>query len=126
VEYGRGQAIICHRLRPVVRPAWRHSCRIAGLTQVKARPCTTGQPAHVPMEPKMAPAPPPLEIDGAMVAQAIGLDVAAFRQLMADGKISVLCERGTGEDAGTWRASFYHGGRRARFVVDADGKVLDD
>mgnify|MGYP003576627167 CR=1 FL=1 len=97
----------------------------AELTQVKARTCTMGQPVHDPTVPNMAPAPPRLEIDGAMVARAIGLDVAAFRQLMADGKISVLCERGTGEDAGTWRASFYHGGRRARFVADADGKVLD-
>ena len=66
---------------------------------------------------------PPLEIDGAMVARAIGLDVEAFRQLMADGKIAVLCERGTGEDAGTWRASFYYGAQRARFVVDASGHL---
>jgi hypothetical protein len=67
---------------------------------------------------------PELEIDGALVARAMGLDVAAFRQLMDDGKIAVLCERGTGEDAGTWRASFYYGGRRARFVVDAQGNPL--
>lgn len=67
---------------------------------------------------------PELEIDGALVARAMGLDVAAFRQLMDDGKIAVLCERGTGEDAGTWRASFYYGGRRARFVVDAQGTPL--
>lgn len=67
---------------------------------------------------------PELEIDGALVAHEMGLDVAAFRQLMDDGKIAVLCERGTGEDAGTWRASFYYGGRRARFVVDAQGKPL--
>ena len=66
-----------------------------------------------------------IEIDGATVAHALGLETAVFRQLMDEGKVSVLCERGTGEDAGTWRASFYHGGRRARFVVDADGKVLD-
>ena len=67
---------------------------------------------------------PSLEIDGAMVATELGLEVEAFRQLMADGKISVLCERGTGEDANTWRASFYHGQRRARFVVDASGKPV--
>lgn len=66
----------------------------------------------------------PLEIDGATVARAIGLDVAAFRQLMADGKIAVLCERGTGEDAGSWRASFYYAGQRARFIVDPQGNLL--
>ena len=68
---------------------------------------------------------PHLEIDGAIVAAAIGLDVDEFRRLMADGKVSVLCERGTGEDAGLYRASFYYQGRRARFVVDAGGRIVD-
>ena len=44
---------------------------------------------------------------------------------MDAGKITLLCERGTGEDEGTWRVSFYHDGRRARFVVDAQGRILD-
>ena len=35
---------------------------------------------------------PNLEIDGAMVARELGLETDQFRQLMADGKISVLCE----------------------------------
>ena len=67
---------------------------------------------------------PRLEIDGAMVARELGLETGQFRQLMADGKISVLCEKGTGEDSGTWRASFYHGKRRARFVVDSRGRPV--
>ena len=67
---------------------------------------------------------PPLEIDGARVAERIGLDVAAFRQLMDDGKIAVLCERGTGEDAGLYRATFYHGTKRARVVVDRQGRFV--
>jgi len=67
---------------------------------------------------------PSLEIDGTLVASELGLDVAEFRQLMDDGKIAVLCERGTGEDAGLYRASFYHGTRRARFVVDASGRPV--
>ncbi|MFC5570235.1 DUF6522 family protein [Lysobacter yangpyeongensis] len=70
-----------------------------------------------------APAPP-IEIDGARIARGLGLDVATFRQLMADRKITVLCERGTGEDSGFWRASFYHGERRVRVVVDGEGKVV--
>ncbi|WP_374012347.1 DUF6522 family protein [Pseudoxanthomonas koreensis] len=65
------------------------------------------------------------EIDGALVADRLGLEVDAFRQLMADGKVSVLCERGTGEDAGTWRATFYYGRQRARFLIDAGGEVQD-
>jgi hypothetical protein len=67
----------------------------------------------------------PVEIDGSLVALALDLEVAAFRQLMDNQKIDVLCERGTGEDAGTWRASFYYAGKRARFVIDAQGNLLD-
>ncbi len=67
----------------------------------------------------------PIEVDGAVVACELGLDVAVFRQLMDAEKITVLCERGTGEDEGTWRVSFYHDGRRARFVVDAQGRIVD-
>ena len=67
----------------------------------------------------------PIEVDGAAVARERDLDVARFRQLMDAGKITLLCERGTGEDEGTWRVSFYHDGRRARFVVDAQGRFLD-
>jgi hypothetical protein len=37
----------------------------------------------------------------------------------------VLCERGTGADDGLYRASFYIERRRARLVVDADGRVVE-
>lgn len=67
---------------------------------------------------------PSIDIDGALVARTLGLEVAEFRQLMKDGKISVLCERGTKENAGRYRASFYHGQQRARFIVDDTGRVL--
>lgn len=69
-------------------------------------------------------AQPSIEIDGAAVAQALGLEVAAFRQQFDNGKITVLCERGTGEDAGRYRASFYLGDRRARFLVEPDGRLV--
>ena len=64
---------------------------------------------------------PEIEIDGALVARALDLEVEAFRQLMDDRRISVLCERGVGEDEGLYRASFYYGDRRARLVVDENG-----
>lgn len=67
---------------------------------------------------------PPIDIDGALVARTLDLEVEHFRQLMADGRISVLCERGTGEDLGRYRASFYFGRKRARFLLDADGQLL--
>lgn len=68
---------------------------------------------------------PSIEIDGALVAKGLGLDVGEFRRLMEIRKISVLCERGTGEDAGLYRASFYHGGQRLRLVVDAEGRPVE-
>lgn len=67
---------------------------------------------------------PDIEVDGALVAQGLGLTVDAFRELMSVGKISVLCERGTGEDTGLYRASFYHQGQRLRLVVDAQGRLV--
>lgn len=62
-----------------------------------------------------------VEIDGALVARGLGLELADFQQLMEHRKITVLCERGVGEDAGLYRASFYHAGKRVRLVVDGDG-----
>ena len=78
-------------------------------------------PKHIPAQ---LLAPPSIEIEGAVVALALGLDVDVFRQLMADRKITMLCERGTGPDIGRYRASFYHADRRVRLVVDENGRVL--
>ncbi|WP_298580072.1 DUF6522 family protein [uncultured Luteimonas sp.] len=69
---------------------------------------------------------PEVEIDAALVASGLDLEVEQFRQLMEQRKISVLCERGTGEDAGLYRASFYHGERRVRLVVDASGTPVPE
>ena len=68
---------------------------------------------------------PEIEVDGALVARGLGLDVERFRELMSVRKISVLCERGTDEDSGLYRASFYYQGRRMRLVVDAQGQPVD-
>ena len=67
-----------------------------------------------------------IEIDGALVAGGLGLSLDDFRQLMEQRRITVLCERGTGEDAGPYRASFYHEGKRVRLVVDSDGNPIPD
>lgn len=64
-------------------------------------------------------------IDGAPVARALGLDKATFFRLLGQRKIDQLCERGVGEDAGRFRASFYHGRKRVRVVVDHAGRVLE-
>lgn len=67
---------------------------------------------------------PGIGIDGAQVARGFGLDVDTFRRLMEERAITLLCERGTGEDAGLYRASFYHGATRVRMVVDGAGAVV--
>ena len=68
--------------------------------------------------------PAEIGIDGARVAQGFGLDVDTFRRLMDARSITLLCERGTGEDAGLYRASFYHGTTRVRVIVDGEGAVV--
>jgi len=70
---------------------------------------------------------PTLEIvlDGAPIAHALGLDKDAFFRLLAQRKIDQLCERGIGADVGRWRASFYHGRKRVRAVVDREGRMLE-
>lgn len=70
--------------------------------------------------------PAGIEVDGARVAALLGLEADEFRRLMAANRIAVLCERGTDEDAGRWRATFYHGERRARLLLDAEGRVLEE
>jgi hypothetical protein len=69
---------------------------------------------------------PQIEIDGNLVARALDLELAEFRRLMEEHRISVLCERGVGEDEGLYRASFYFGDRRARLVVDGSGTPVQD
>lgn len=69
---------------------------------------------------------PSIEVDSALIAPGLGLQPAEFKRLLDTGKIRVLCERGTGEDAGSYRASYYLGDRRVRLLVDAAGNLLQD
>ena len=79
-----------------------------------------GKPIAIDVNPSRA-----VEIDAAPVAAGLGLEIAEFRRLMEQRRITVLCERGTGTDAGLYRASFYHGAKRVRLVVDGDGRPLE-
>ncbi|MEO6228184.1 MAG: DUF6522 family protein [Thermomonas sp.] len=66
-----------------------------------------------------------IEIDGTLVARALGLEPAAFKRLMDLQKITVMCERGTGDDIGLYRASYYYKGTRARLIIDTSGNLVD-
>ncbi|RYH06442.1 DUF6522 family protein [Tropicimonas sp. IMCC6043] len=51
-------------------------------------------------------------------------DPDEMRQMMQDGSMTCLVERGEGDDAGRFRVTLRDDIRRVRLVVDADGKVL--
>ena len=82
-------------------------------------------PAPVPDQRQAATAPNrEVVVDAATVAAGLGLETARFRELMEAGRIASLCERGTGEDAGRYRLTLYHAGKRVRLVTDFAGNVL--
>ena len=84
------------------------------------------RPIPIALEPVSPDPATEIEIDAALVAPGLGLDVAAFQRLMGHRKISQLCERGTGEDAGLYRVTFYYGDKRVRLVINGDGKPVGD
>lgn len=63
-------------------------------------------------------------VDAATVAAGLGLEVTRFRELMGTGAITTLCERGTDDDAGKYRLTFYYERRRVRLVTDSSGNTL--
>lgn len=78
-----------------------------------------GSPIPIDVNPS-----PDIALDPAPVAAALGLATAEFLRLLETRRISQLCERGTGEDAGLYRASFYHGRTRVRVVLDRTGRQV--
>jgi hypothetical protein len=70
-----------------------------------------------------APAPK-LELDAGPVGEGLGVDPREVAAMIDAGIISVLCERGTGEDQGLHRISFYYRRQRLRLLLDRGGRVL--
>lgn len=65
-----------------------------------------------------------ITVDARLIADGFDLDPSAVLTGMRDGTITSLCERGSGEDAGRFRLTFFYRSRRCRFVVDRHGRVL--
>lgn len=65
----------------------------------------------------------PIKVNAAPIAQGLDLPLERFRELMETRRITTLCERGTGEDSGTYRFTFY-GKARLRVLTDATGRIL--
>ena len=61
-----------------------------------------------------------LQIDAAVIGQALNVEPSLVQVRMREGKITVLCERGVDEDAGRYRMTFFHENQRFRLVVTVD------
>lgn len=66
-----------------------------------------------------------MEIDARLIGAGLGLEPAQVQALMQAEKISLLCERGTGEDQGCHRITFYYSGRRFRILIDKIGRIFE-
>lgn len=63
-------------------------------------------------------------VDAALVAEGLRLRADAVPSMVRDGSITCCFERGTGEDDGRFRLTFWHGNLRFRVVLNAAGQVL--
>lgn len=67
-----------------------------------------------------------MEIDARVIGAGLGLEPAQVQALMQAEKISLLCERGTGEDQGCHRITFYYADRRFRILIDTAGRIFEE
>ncbi|KFN43236.1 hypothetical protein N790_11030 [Arenimonas malthae CC-JY-1] len=65
-----------------------------------------------------------VDVDARLVAEGLGLPPQDVPAMVADRRIATLCERGTGEDAGLYRFTFWFGHKRFRLTTDAAGHPL--
>lgn len=63
-------------------------------------------------------------VDAELVGELLHIPPARVPALMREGRITSACERGTDEQAGEFRLTFFYLGRRARLSTDAAGRIL--
>jgi len=66
-----------------------------------------------------------VSVDATLIAKELGLEPARVLDALRNGQITALCEQGMGEDAGRFRLTFRHRGRRLRIVVDSEGRIIE-
>lgn len=93
----------------------------AGVSEALDAAGIESMPAPRP-EPVRAQAP--VELDAALIAKGLGLEPARVPAMIEQRRITTLCERGTGADAGLLRFTFYYAGQRLRLVTDAQGQPV--
>lgn len=65
-----------------------------------------------------------IAVDAAALARELRLSPDEVRNHMRAGTITCVCERGEDEDAGRYRLTFFHEGRRLRLIVEDTGRVV--
>src|SRR5262249_3708646 len=65
-----------------------------------------------------------IEVEASVIAEGLDLSLPQLRQQMREGRITSLSERGTGEDVGRHRLTFFSEHRRFRVVVDERGAII--
>ncbi len=64
------------------------------------------------------------EIEAAVIADGLKLSLPQLRDQMQAGRVTSLCERGTGAEEGRHRLTFFSEHRRFRVIVDDNGAIL--
>ena len=65
-----------------------------------------------------------VQVDAAIVAEGLGIDIPHLQAHMRTGKITSLTETGIGEDNGRYRLTFFSEHRRFRLVADQSGSII--
>ena len=61
-----------------------------------------------------------------MIGGGLGIGPSQVQAQLREGKISILCERGIGEDQGRYRVTFYRGKRRFRILIAESGNIIEE
>jgi hypothetical protein len=66
-----------------------------------------------------------ISVDATLIADAFRIPPQTVLDHIRAGRITTVNERGVGEDAGRFRLTFLLGSGRLRFLVDAEGNVIE-
>lgn len=64
-----------------------------------------------------------IQIDAAIVAKAFGIGPLLLMELLREGRITSLCEKGVDADNGRYRLTFFAENRRVRLIVEDEAVV---
>jgi hypothetical protein len=65
-----------------------------------------------------------LKVDATIIGESLAIEPARVQDLMREGAITSLCERGIDDDAGRYRLTFFYESKRFRLIVDEAGNVV--